>query len=93
MEYIKSIIISEPSWKTIRTRIVEDYGSATVMISWRLRNTLGFTVRNHHDYINESLEWYEKNTIHLDFYDEQLKTLFLLKYGELLERVSPKYIA
>jgi hypothetical protein len=80
-----TIVLSHRSWDLLQERIVKDYGRATLLISWRMRATLGFTVREH--------VWYENidgfldriNDIRLDFYNEQLQTLFLLKYSEFLQ--------
>lgn len=77
----KTLAINDYRWAKLKAKIVEDYGLATVLISWRLRNTLGFTVREHRDYANES-GW--DNSIRLDFWDDQLQTMFLLKYSDYL---------
>jgi hypothetical protein len=77
-----TIILSFVAWHKLQEQIIEDYGRATLMISWRLRATLGFTVREHRDYSQD--EWGKTHTIRLDFYDEQLQTLFLLKYSSFL---------
>jgi hypothetical protein len=79
-----TIVLSTKAWRSLQERIIEDYGRATLMISWRLKATLGFSVREH--------TWYEDvdgfmdrfHDIRLDFYDEQLQTLFLLKYSEYI---------
>ena len=78
-----TIILSFSAWHKLQERIIEDYGRATLMISWQLRDTLGFTVREHRDYNQD--EWEKAHTIRLDFYDEQLQTLFLLKYSSFIE--------
>ena len=77
----KTIAMSERQWAKLKSKSVEDYGQATVLISWRLRDTLGFTVREHRDYANES-GW--DNSIRLDFWDDYLNTMFLLKYSDYL---------
>lgn len=48
----------------------------------KMKQVLGFTVRRHREYqeLVGSL-----NYIHLDFYNEPKKTMFLLKYGEYLD--------
>jgi hypothetical protein len=77
-----TLTLSIRRWQLLQERIIEDYGRATLMISWRLRATLGFTVREHRDYSQD--EWEKAHTIRLDFYDEQLQTLFLLRYSEYI---------
>lgn len=79
-----TLTLSVRRWHLLQERILEDYGRATLLISWRLKANLGFSVREH--------TWYEDvdgfmdrfNDIRLDFYDEQLQTLFLLRYGEFV---------
>ena len=78
-----TITLSFSAWHKLQEQIILDYGRATLMISWRLRATLGFTVREHRDYTQD--EWGKAHTIRLDFYDEQLQTLFLLKYSSFIE--------
>jgi hypothetical protein len=79
----KTITLSKSEWHRLQKKIVEDYGQATVLISWRLRTTLGFTVREHRNY-QPGAEGHEKSIICLDFWDDQLQTLFLLKYSNYL---------
>ena len=82
-----TITLSFSAWHKLQERIIEDYGRSTLLISWRLKSTLGFTVREHRDYTQD--EWDLAHTIRLDFYDEQLQTLFLIRYGDLLEDREP----
>jgi hypothetical protein len=78
----KTITLSVSSWHLLQEKIVEDYGRTTLLISWRLRDTLGFTVRQHSDYSGDgSHNW---NTIRLDFWNDQMQTMFLLKYSDYL---------
>jgi len=77
-----TITITHAAWDDLKNKIAADYSQATVLISWRLRATLGFTVREHHDYYSDT--WDKKNTIRLDFWDKNLQTLFLLKYSSFL---------
>jgi hypothetical protein len=73
-----TLTISESIWAKIYRQIAQDYGQSTVIISWRLRETLGFRVRRHH--------WYDQNTvtyhndIRLDFDSEDRAVFFQLKY-------------
>jgi len=81
-----TITLTHQQWRNLKEKIAEDYGRATIMISWRLKANLGFTIREHVDYQSGANDgWITGNTIRLDFWDEQLQTLFLLKYSEFLE--------
>jgi hypothetical protein len=48
-----------------------------------MRRVLGFTPREHQEWRGpeEPIFGY-KTTVHLDFFDEQQRTMFLLKYGD-----------
>ena len=81
----KTLAISHHAWNKLKEKIVEDYGRATVLISWRLRDQLGFTVREHTDYHSGANDgWITENTIRLDFWDDQMQTMFLLRYSEFV---------
>ena len=73
-----TLVLSERNWNKIYHRIREEYGDSVVIISWKLKDTLGFTVRRHR-YYNETLG-HMVDDIRLDFYDEPAMTFFQLKY-------------
>lgn len=77
-----TIALSYQDWDKLKTKIVEDYGYTTVLISWRMREQLGCTVRDHRDYSHD--DWRSSKPMRLDFWDEQLQTLFLLKYSDYI---------
>jgi len=52
-----------------------------LLIREKMKKVLGFTSRRHH-YFNQEDDYVEE--IHLDFYDEPKRTMFLLKYSEFL---------
>lgn len=55
------------------------------MLSYKMKDKLGFTVREHR-------EWTEQKgyitDIRLDFYNEPKRTMFLLKYSEYLDKTG-----
>ena len=73
-----TLILTESKWNTIYNLIREEYGDTTVIISWKLKETLGFTVRRHRDY--NPINGHMVDDIRLDFYDEPAMTFFQLKY-------------
>ena len=82
----KTLTLSYTAWDKLKEKITEDYGRATVLISWRLRDQLGFTVREHVDYQSGANDgWITGNTIRLDFWDDQMQTMFLLRYSDYLD--------
>lgn len=75
----KSIPLTEKSWETIRKELMTDYG-ASILISWKLKKTFGIVARHHEYWQDDSY----RSSMYLDFYDNELQTLFLLKYGEFI---------
>lgn len=85
----KTLAISHPAWDKLKEKIIEDYGRATVLISWRLREHVGFTVREHTDYQSgDNGGWITGNTIRLDFWDDSMQTMFLLRYADFLNNTT-----
>lgn len=78
----KTIALSYRSWDRLKEKIVEDYGHTTVLISWRMREQLGCTVRDHRDYSHD--DWRSSKPMRLDFWCDQMQTMFLLKYSDYL---------
>jgi len=80
-EYIKSISITEKEWEKIRTHIKQDYGEKILLITYVLRRELGFTPRIDRKWIDDGDygSGYQ-TTVWLDFYNEEQKTFFMLKY-------------
>jgi hypothetical protein len=73
-----TIVMNEYNWQKIRARIDQDYGRVTTLVSWRLKETLGFTVRRHQG-TNSLTNIFEYDT-RLDFVDETAATFFRMKY-------------
>jgi hypothetical protein len=80
----KPIVLTHSKWEKLRTRLTTDYSPSVMMLSYRMKDKLGFTVREH--------VWYSKNgyatDIRLDFYNESKRTMFLLKYSEYLDKTG-----
>ena len=75
----RSIKLKEHQWKKLEECLKQDYPLSTIVIRDKMRRILGFTVReDRFDYWNP--------TIHLDFFDEVKRTMFLLKYSDYLDR-------
>lgn len=72
-----TIVLTNREWKKLRPSIQGEHGEGIFFISWRLKERLGFTVRNH-IYYNEFNE--RCSDTRLDFDDESAATFFRLKY-------------
>jgi hypothetical protein len=61
-----------------------------------MKEILGFTSRTHEEWIDQEVDVkdiryntkYCIKTIHLDFYNEPKRTMFLLKYSEYLDKTG-----
>lgn len=89
---MKPVIIDEGRWAKIYLSIAQNYPPSVLLISDRTRKVLGFTVRRHTEPLDEfnnseariTGNGWRKERIHLDFYDEPKRTMFLLKYSDIL---------
>ena len=78
---MKAIVFTLEQWhKQLFPRLLEEHGKS-IRISWVCKERLGFTVREHRAPISDDGHFWEyQYQIHLDFYDEQKRTWFILKY-------------
>ena len=92
----KAIILSVEQWKEILSSITKIYPPSVLLISNIMKEKLGFTVRWHEEWIDRNVESrdmgygtkYRQETIHLDFYNEPKRTMFLLKYSDIIGKTS-----
>lgn len=73
-----TLVLTEKKWNETYNLIREEHGDSVILISWKLKETLGFTVRRHRDY--DPINGHMVDDIRLDFYDETAMTFFQLKY-------------
>lgn len=80
---MKAVILTLSDWETkIKPELVKEYG-VKIYISWVMKRELGFTVRYHQQRAVGSgtdLYYAFAKEVHLDFYDEAMRTMFLLKF-------------
>ena len=88
----KSIVLTELQWDKIRDLIAKNYPTSVLLIRNNMKDVLGFNVRWHEEWItcrDESYgAKYRRETIHLDFYNEPKRTMFLLKYSDIIGKTS-----
>ncbi len=91
----KPIILSEAAWLKIYNHIARNYPPSVLLVRNKMREVLGFTSRTHEEWIDHdtvdrrNVGWGTKSrvaTVHLDFYNEPKRTMFLLKYSEYLDK-------
>ena len=74
-------------------RLFKEYGQSTMMISWKTKQVLGFTIRHHKGLVEHDKGTWEvmksegfhnryhyESQVCLDFYNEAQQTWFVLKY-------------
>lgn len=77
-------------WQAIRADLHMEHPKSVFMLRDKMRKVLGFTVREHSEYKYNDSEHNSFDTmsheysIHLDFYNERKRTMFLLKFSELI---------
>ena len=87
----KAIKLSLAQWGNIKTLLVKDQNifKSTLLIREKMKQRLGFTIREHSEWVH-----YKKpdggykelvHQIHLDFYSEPKRTMFLLRYSEIID--------
>jgi len=90
----KPVVLSEKAWAKIYQNIAQNYPPSVLLIRDKMRSVLGFTSRTHESWIDSHVDindvsygtkW-RTTTIHLDFYSEPKRTMFLLKYSEYLDK-------
>lgn len=72
-----TITLDMNQWLTIKSKIEHIHGDKIFLISWVARRELGFTLRRNRYYTKYYIE---KETICLDFFNDEMETYFRLKY-------------
>lgn len=75
---MKALKISLDEWQKILIEISKHHPRSVWMVRSKMRRILGFTPREHRDHEYNHM-------VHLDFYDEAQKTMFLLKYSNFID--------
>lgn len=81
---VKNITISLATWQDIHKKFIQEYHTNDHMLSGNIQKVLGFNIRIYK-------EW-EPNMVHfneyivLEFDNNKQKSIFLLKYSDILNR-------
>jgi hypothetical protein len=77
----KNLIIfhNTEDWAQVLDRLAKDFGTA-IRMRHIMRRELGFTARDHVQWLPKMDGGYYCNQIHLDFYNEAAQSWFILKY-------------
>jgi len=82
----KQIILFPENWEKLKNRLTNDYSPSVMMIRGKMKRVLGFVPRNHIVWRHDVGGSYPIEQVHLDFYNEPKKTMFVLKYSEYLDK-------
>jgi len=82
---MKPIVLTVDQWKQIRIVLQEEHPKTVFMIRDKMKRVLGFTVREHNEWVIKPDGGYGEHSIHLDFYSERKYTMFLLKFSEYMK--------
>ena len=82
----KPIVLSEKTWLKIYNHIAKSHPPSVLLIRDKMRDVLGFTSRTHRELVPKMDGGYYMTQIHLDFYNEPKRTMFLLRYSEFLDK-------
>ena len=82
---MKPVILTVRQWKVIRAELQEEYPKTVFMIRDKMKSVLGFTVREHNEFVPKMDGGYYEMQIHLDFYSQNKRTMFLLKFSEYIK--------
>ena len=73
--------LTREEWDRIREQIRTEFGPSMILLRSRMRDELGFLPREHRDWVPKMDGGHWGDTvIHIDFYTEQARTWFLLKF-------------
>jgi hypothetical protein len=77
---IKHVELTHAEWNKLKQELVSEHGKS-IMISWVMKQKLGFTIREHLRFNDTYPAWEDRRSvICLDFYDEAMRTWYILKY-------------
>ena len=84
---MKALRLTTNEWHEIIQQIAKHHPKSVWMVRPKMRKVLGFTPRDHEEWVvidhtGDRERRMLKKEVHLDFYDEAKRTMFLLKYGD-----------
>ena len=88
---MKPVILNPEQWKTIRKQLHEEHPKTVFMIRDKMKRVLGFTVREHRAWVDtpstigdDLNRGYYDFQIHLDFFSQNKRTMFLMKFSDII---------
>lgn len=87
MQVIK---LTVDQWQRIRAELQTEYPKTVFMLRDKMKKVLGFTVREHKEWVPKMDGGYSEMQIHLDFYSANKRTMFLLKFSDVIGNTNEK---
>jgi hypothetical protein len=84
----KPVILSQKQWADIYNHIAKNYPHSVLLIRNKMKKVLGFTVRTHTEWSVINGTVHPTTTMRLDFYDEPKRTMFLLRYSDIIGKTA-----
>lgn len=85
---MKALVLTPRAWRAIRDELHKDYPRSVFALRSKMRSVLGFTIREHREWKPELTGYTDQ--VHLDFYSDNKRTMFLLKFSDLINTVENK---
>ena len=82
---MKPVVLSVSQWIRIKEELHTEYPRTVFMLRDKMKRVLGFTVREHNEWVAKLDGGYSEFSIRLDFYSERKYTMFLLKFSEYMK--------
>jgi hypothetical protein len=83
---MRPVVLTVNQWISIKEELHTEYPLTVFMLRSKMKRVLGFTVREHKTWIPKPDGGYSDFQIHLDFYSENKRTMFLLKFSEIIAK-------
>ena len=83
---MSTVKLSIDQWKLIRADLQTEHPRTVFMLRDKMKRVLGFTIREHNEWVPKLDGGYNEYSIRLDFYNERKYTMFILKYSEYLNK-------
>ncbi len=88
---MKPIKVSLKEWDMVLEHITTHHPASVRLVRAKMRAVLGFTSRTHQEWVTfdhtgDRERKVLKEEVHLDFYSDSQRTMFLLKYSEWINK-------
>jgi hypothetical protein len=88
---MKAIKLTVKEWDHVLEHITAHHPASVRLVREKMRKVMGFTPRDHQEWIvfdmtGDRERKVLKEEVHLDFYSDSQRTMFLLKYSEWINK-------